>query len=112
VLPGMIVFGLGLACLVAPLTSTVMSSAPADDVGIASGVNNAVARSASLLAVAVIPPLAGLSGEKYRVPELMAHGYRITVAICSVILIVGALAVTLTVPRTPALQETSDVPRD
>jgi EmrB/QacA subfamily drug resistance transporter len=112
VLPGMIVFGLGLACLVAPLTSTVMSSAPADDVGIASGVNNAVARSASLLAVAVIPPLAGLTGEKYRVPELMAHGYRITVAICIAVLIVGALAVTLTVPRTSVLQETSDVPRD
>src|SRR4030095_5212079 len=58
VLPGVVVFALGLTTFVAPLTATVMGTAPQDEVGIASGVNNAVARAASLLAVAVLAPLA------------------------------------------------------
>jgi hypothetical protein len=113
VLPGITVFGLGLACLVAPLVSTVMGSAPPDDVGLASGVNNAVARAASLLAVAVIPPLAGLTGAKYEQPAAMAHSYRLTVLICIGVLIIGAIAVTLTVPnRPPVPEEISDDARN
>lgn len=54
VLPGVLVFGLGLSMTVAPLTATVLSGAPLHHSGIASGVNNAVARVAGLLAVAVI----------------------------------------------------------
>jgi EmrB/QacA subfamily drug resistance transporter len=105
VLPGMAVFGLGLACLVAPLTATVMAAAPPDQVGIASAVNNAVARSASLLAVAVLPSLAGLTGERYRVPATMTQGYRTAVTMCAVILILGAIAVLLTVSSEPAVSE-------
>ena len=55
VLPGLTVFGLGLAVMVAPLTSTVLAAAPDDHAGIASGVSNAVARAGSLLAVAALP---------------------------------------------------------
>jgi MFS family permease len=99
VLPGVVVFGIGLTLLVAPLTATVMAAADADDVGIASGVNNAVARSASLLAVAILPPLAGLTGNRYQVPASMEHSYRVVVAICIVVLLAGAVAVLLTVPR-------------
>jgi EmrB/QacA subfamily drug resistance transporter len=99
VLPGMLVFALGLACLVAPLTATVMGSVPTDEVGVASGTNNAVSRTASLLSVAVLPPLAGLTGERYRLPEAMSHGYRVVAVICIGLLILGAVAVTLTVPR-------------
>ena len=44
VLPGLTIFGLGLALMVAPLTATVLAAAPDEHAGIASGVNNAVAR--------------------------------------------------------------------
>ena len=55
VLPGAIVFGLGLSLTVAPLTATIMASADEEHLGVASGVNNAVARLAGLLAVALLP---------------------------------------------------------
>jgi EmrB/QacA subfamily drug resistance transporter len=61
VLPGAIVFGLGLVTFVAPLTATVMGSVTADHVSVGSGVNNAAARTASLAALAVIPAVSGLS---------------------------------------------------
>lgn len=60
VLPGAIVFGIGLTLTVAPLTATIMASADEGHLGAASGVNNAVARIAGLLAVAVLPLAVGL----------------------------------------------------
>ena len=61
VLPGAVVFGLGLVTFVAPLTATVMGAADPDHVSVASGVNNAIARTASLTALAVIPVVSGLA---------------------------------------------------
>ncbi len=60
ILPGLFVFGLGLSLTVAPLTAAVMGSVEENHVGVGSGVNNAVARVAGLLSVAVLPALAGL----------------------------------------------------
>jgi EmrB/QacA subfamily drug resistance transporter len=97
VLPGIVVFGLGLSTFVAPLTATVMGTAPPDQVGVASGVNNAVARAASLLAVAVLPPLAGLHGDNYSNPDVMVHGYRVVTLSSVVMLVVAALVVVATV---------------
>jgi EmrB/QacA subfamily drug resistance transporter len=53
-LPALLVFSIGLACTVAPLTATVLSDADESNAGIASGVNNAIARIAGLLAVAAV----------------------------------------------------------
>jgi EmrB/QacA subfamily drug resistance transporter len=53
-LPGLLVFALGLAITVAPLTATVLADADEHNAGIASGVNNAIARVASLIAIAAV----------------------------------------------------------
>ena len=62
VLPAVIVFGLGLAITVAPLTAAAMGAAPAEHAGVASAVNNVVARAAGLLAVASSPCWPGSRG--------------------------------------------------
>jgi EmrB/QacA subfamily drug resistance transporter len=91
VLPGVLVFGLGLTTMVAPLTATVLSAAPGEHAGAASGVNNAVARTAGLLAVALLPPIAGLSGDVYRDPERFAAGFHTATLIGVGMLVIGGL---------------------
>ena len=59
VLPGMVLFAFGLSLTVAPLTAAVLADAEQRNAGIASGVNNAVARVAGLLAVAAVGAVAG-----------------------------------------------------
>lgn len=96
VLGGGIVSGLGLTLLVAPLTTSVLASAPADQAGIASGINNAVARTASLLAVAAIPPLAGIAGTDFASPEVFSPGFRTgTWIVIGMLTVAGVLAAVL-----------------
>lgn len=90
VLPGLTVFGLGLALMVAPLTATVLAAAPDRHAGVASGVSNAVARAGTLLAVAALPPLVGLAGADYARPEVMDAGYRAALLACAGLLVAGA----------------------
>jgi hypothetical protein len=61
VLPGIVVFGLGLSLTVAPLTATVLGAVSDEHAGVASGVNNAVARTGALLAIAAVPIIAGIA---------------------------------------------------
>jgi EmrB/QacA subfamily drug resistance transporter len=91
VLPGVVVFGGGLVLLVAPLTATVLAAAPDHNAGIASGINNAVARAGSLLAVAALPAVVGLSGDDYRNPAAFSGGYRMAMWICAGLLVAGGV---------------------
>ncbi len=68
VAPGVTVFGLGMAITVAPLTTTAITSVATRHAGIASGVNNVFARLAGLLAVALLPLAAGISGGQVTTP--------------------------------------------
>ena len=60
-LPGLLVFAVGLAIVVAPLTATVLADADEHNAGVASGVNNAIARAASLIAIAAVGALVSSS---------------------------------------------------
>lgn len=97
VLPAVIVFGLGLTLVVAPVTATVLAAVDSSHSGIASGVNNAVARVAGLLAVAVIPVAAGLTGDKFYEPSHMTHGFHVGMVICAGLAALGAVVAWTTI---------------
>lgn len=104
---GVLIFGAGLTTLVAPLTATVMGVAPHHLVGTASGVNNAVARTGGLLAVAALPAVAGLSGYAYEDPAALTSGYRVAMWVSAALLVVGAGVAAVALPgRRPAPQST------
>lgn len=84
VLPGIVLFGLGLSTTVAPLTTTVLASVKKEDSGIASAINNAVSRVSGLVVIALL----GLFGA--------ANAYQFAVLLCGVLAIIaGALAAIL-----------------
>ena len=91
VLPGMLVFSAGLVLLVAPLTSSVLAAAPDRYAGIASGINNAVARTGSLLSVSALPAVVGIVGADYENASVFAAGYQQAQLICAVLLFTGGL---------------------
>jgi EmrB/QacA subfamily drug resistance transporter len=79
-LPGLLVFGLGLAMTVAPLTATVLADADESNAGIASGVNNAIARVAGLVAIAAVGAVVAASFESRLEDEVGAQANRPEVA--------------------------------
>ena len=98
VAPGLTVFGLGLALMVAPLTATVLAAAPDEVTGTASGINNAVARAGSLLAVAALPMAVGLAGDDYRDPARFDTAYGSAMIICAVLLVLGGVVSWFAIP--------------
>ncbi|GAB2693712.1 MFS transporter [Thalassiella azotivora] len=104
-LPGLVLFGAGLTLLVAPLTATVMAAPPAHLVGTASGVNNAVARTGGLLAVAALPAVAGISGQAYADPDRLTPAYAVGMATCVGLLAAGAVVGLLGLPRGARLRQ-------
>ncbi len=91
VLPAVVVFALGLSLTVAPLTSTVLAAASAEHAGVASAVNNDVARAAGLFAVAVLPAAAGLSGAGALEPAEFSAGFRMAVLLAAGLCALGGL---------------------
>jgi MFS family permease len=97
VLPGSLLQGLGMAVTVTPLTATVLAAAPDALAGVASGVNNAVARAGQLLSVAALPVAVGLSGRGYARPEVLAAGYRTALTVCAALFALGGVVSWFTV---------------
>ncbi|WP_052070061.1 MFS transporter [Streptacidiphilus albus] len=91
VLPAAVVLGAGMTLLVAPLTATALAAAEDRRAGIASGVNNAAARTGSLLAVAALPALVGLSGTEYQRAAVVDGAFRGAMAICAGLMFAAAL---------------------
>ena len=97
VLPAVVVFGVGLACFVAPLTSVALSALGEERAGLASGVNNAVARLAGLLAVAGIPLAAGLGGVRELGGTAVSDGFTRAMIICAALCAAGSAIAAVTI---------------
>jgi MFS family permease len=111
VLPAVVVFGFGVAINVAPLTATAMSSAPAEHAGVASAVNNDVARAAGLIAVAVLPAIAGITGQSYLHPAALAHGFKTAAMIAAAFCAAGGVLAFATIRNPPRPSRAEPAPR-
>ncbi|HET6998117.1 MAG TPA: DHA2 family efflux MFS transporter permease subunit [Solirubrobacterales bacterium] len=100
ILPPVLVFGAGLTLVVAPVTATVLAAADSRHSGIASGVNNAVARVAGLLAVAVLPVVAGLTGDSFYNPAKMTDGFHTGMAVSAALSAIGGVLAWFTISST------------
>ncbi|MFN8167863.1 MAG: MFS transporter [Candidatus Nanopelagicales bacterium] len=98
VLPALVVFGGGLVLVVAPVTTTALADVDQQHSGAASGVNNAVARVAGLVAIAVIPWLGGLTGAALSGGEGLVEGYARAMLAAAVLCVVGAAVAWIGLP--------------
>jgi len=108
VLPGLIVQGIGLAVTVAPLTAVALDAAPPQHAGVASAVNNNVARAAGLIAVAVLPGVVGLDAGAFTSGEGLSAGYRMAMDLSALGCLAGGVLAALTIDN--RLAATPDVP--
>jgi EmrB/QacA subfamily drug resistance transporter len=97
VLPGLLVFSTGMCLVVTPITATALGSVGPAHAGLASGVNNAVARIAGLIAVAVLPVIAGTGASTH----LPVHGYRVALVVTASLAAAGGLIALVGLPMRP-----------
>jgi EmrB/QacA subfamily drug resistance transporter len=102
VLPAVVVLGAGLATTVAPLTATALNSVSDTHAGLASAVNNDVARIGGLMAVAVLPALGGITGSGYLSPHELGHGFQRAVLIAASWCVVGGVVAAFGIRNPPA----------
>jgi hypothetical protein len=95
---------------VAPLTATALSSAPEEHAGLASAVNNDVARIGGLVAVAVLPALSGISGSAYLHPAALADGFRTATLIGGAWCVVGGVLAAIGIRNPPRPVPSPDAP--
>jgi EmrB/QacA subfamily drug resistance transporter len=94
VLPAVVVFGVGLTTTVAPLTAAVLAAVPENQAGTASGVNNAIARLAGLLAIAVLPAAAGIHAG---VGQPLGPGFVVAMLIAAAVSATGGIVAVMTI---------------
>jgi EmrB/QacA subfamily drug resistance transporter len=97
VLPGVFVFSLGISFTVAPLTATVLAAASEEHAGVASAVNNEVARVAGLLAVAALPIAVGITAASYRNPAELTDGFQAAMVVSGLLCMAGGVLSWLTI---------------
>lgn len=89
--------GAGLTLTVTPLTATVLGAVEEERAGLASGVNNAVARTGGLLVIAVLPAVTGLGGGGFGEPAALAPAFRSAMFVCAALLALGGVVAAVAV---------------
>jgi EmrB/QacA subfamily drug resistance transporter len=101
VLPTVALIGVGISMITPAISTTVLDAVPADRVGIASAVNNGVARTAGLVVVAALPALAALPPDATRDPVALDRGFGTAMLVCAGLFAAGGLVAWWGVRRPP-----------